>query len=259
VNDTSLQTAAVTDGELEALIAHYAPIGRQLRRRRQWVRAALALLLPSVGVGALFMAQRLGPAAHTPDPASSNITAPAATDNGRDAARLERALSELRELKASLQAETGAAAAARLELARQQEAANRRNDKLAAELARISAQRASLVKQGEDIEQQKLALVAALEKTAAEHRRLQNATGSRAAIERELLAVDNQRRALEDQQRDFSDRADALSKQVANINQQRADVERQRAEVAAQRKALEEQQTQADPPVEPPTRPQAGG
>jgi chromosome segregation ATPase len=244
VSDTQAQAVAGAEADVEALIAQYAPIGRQLRRRRQLTRIALGLLVSTLIIAAILFLQSRSPGTEkvtVDSSAGRNVE----NEAGRDAERIERALGDLRDLKTSLQAETGAVTAQRAELARQQEIVSRKNGELAAQLATISAQRETLAKQNREIEEQKLTLVRALEKTSEQRRKLQAGTGSRSSIEHEVLEIDGQKRLLEEKQREFLDQGQALAKELAEISQQRTEIERQRAEIERQRQSIEEQQAEA--------------
>lgn len=247
MSDTQAQAVARAEADVEALIAQYAPIGRQLRRRRQLTRIALALLASTLGIAAILFLQSRSLVAEKVT-ADSSAGRSVEGDAGRDAERIERALGDLRDLKASLQAETGAVAAQRAELARQQEIVSLKNGELDAQLASISAQRETLAKQVLEIEEQKVRLVRALEETNEQRRKLQAGTGSRSWIEQEVLEIDGRKRLLEEQQRGFLDQGQALAKELAEINQQRTELERQRAEIERLRQSIEEQRAEAGKP-----------
>jgi len=231
VSDEQSQTATSSGADVEALVARYAPIGRQLRRRRQLSRLALALLLPVLGVAAAVMWQ------------SRDVIVGTLTIES-DADRIERALNEFRDLKASLKAETGAVAAQRAELARQQEIFGRHNEQLATQLVAINAQRESLAAQSRQFEEQQASLATAIEKADEQRRSLQASTGSKASIDRQLLEIARQKRSLEEQQQQFLEQGQALAREIGEINRQRIEIERQRQTIEQQqaevRKLLEQ-------------------
>jgi hypothetical protein len=228
VSDDKSQAVPEGSADVDALVARYAPIGRNLRRRRKLTRIALALLVPALGIAAILLWQ------------SRDLIASKVTIEGEgegDADRIERALAEFQDLKASLKAETGAVAAQRAELDRQQKLFSRHNDELVAQLAAVEVQRSTLAEQARKFEEQRGTLATAIAKTDEQRRKLQASAGSQSAIDRQMLEIDRQKRALEEQQRRFLDQGQALADELGEINRQRTDIEKQR-------RAIEEQQAE---------------
>ncbi len=231
MSDQAQQAATPSSTDIDALVAQYAPLGRQLRRRRLIARIGFATLLPLLGLAAWMAWQsrdgivtRLGPAS--------------------DARRIEEALAEFRQLKASLSAETGALAAQREALARQQAFFAKHNEQLAGQLAAINGQREALAVQGRELALQRAQLTAAIEQADGQRSALQARAGKQPDIDRQLAEVARQKRLLEEQQRQVMDQGQALAAELGDINQQRAEIERQRKAIAEQqaevRKLLEE-------------------
>lgn len=221
----------VSSSDIDALVAQYAPIGRQLRRRRRLTRIALAVLVPLLG-GAAFVAWQ------------SRQDIVASLGPTSDAQRIEEALAEFRQLKASVSAETGALATQREALARQQELFVKHNGQLAVQLAAIDSQREALAGQGRELARQQAALAAAVERAEEQRSALQTRTGRQPEIDRQLAEMARQKRLLEQQQREFLDQGQALAAELGEINRQRAEIDRQRKAIADQqaevRKMLEE-------------------
>lgn len=221
----------VSSSDIDALVAQYAPIGRRLRRRRRLTRIALAVLVPLLG-GAAFVAWQ------------SRQDIVASLGPTSDAQRIEEALAEFRQLKASVSAETGALATQREALARQQELFVKHNGQLAVQLAAIDSQREALAGQGRELARQQAALAAAVERAEEQRSALQARAGRQPEIDRQLAEMARQKRLLEQQQREFLDQGQALAAELGEINRQRAEIDRQRKAIADQqaevRKMLEE-------------------
>lgn len=217
--------------DVDALVAYYAPIGRHLRRRRMLARVGLAVLVPLLGTAAFVAWQSRQDIVASLGPTS-------------DARRIEEALAEFRQLKASMSAETGALAAQREALARQQELFVKHNDQLAGQLAAINRQRDTLADQSRELTLQRAALAEAIEQADKQRGALQARAGKQPEIDRQLAEVARQKRLLEQQQRQVMDQGRALAQELGDINQQRAEIERQRKAIADQqaevRKLLEE-------------------
>lgn len=221
----------VSSSDIDALVAQYAPIGRQLRRRRRLTRIALAVLAPLLGATAFVAWQSRQDIVASLGPTS-------------DAQRIEEALAEFRQLKASVSAETGALATQREALARQQELFVKHNGQLAVQLAAIDSQREALAGQGRELARQQAALAAAVERAEEQRSALQARAGRQPEIDRQLAEMARQKRLLEQQQREFLDQGQALAAELGEINRQRAEIDRQRKAIADQqaevRKMLEE-------------------
>lgn len=231
MSDHPQPAGQVHGAEIDALVAHYAPIGRQLRRRRTLTRLGLAIMVPVLGAAAVVAWQ-----------AREGIVAGLGPTG--DAQRIEAALAEFRQLKAAVSAETGALAAQRAALARQQELFVKHNEQLARQLAAINRQREELAGQSGELARQQATLAAAIERADRQQAALQAGAGRQPEIDRQLAEMARQRRLLEQQQRQFMDQGQALAAELGEINRQRAEIERQRKAIADQqaevRRMLEE-------------------
>ncbi|MEO8224565.1 MAG: hypothetical protein ABI661_07145, partial [Gammaproteobacteria bacterium] len=217
--DSTSQPASES-ADVAALVARYAPVGRQLRRRRRLTRIALALLVPVLGLGALLIYQ-------------SRDAILARMMSGSDS-RVARTLNEVRDIRASLQAETGALVAQQAELARQQEVFRQKTDELALRLGAIDKQRQALADQSRLFEEQRRALNRDIEKADRDSRKLQASSGGQSSVDRQLREVKQQRMALEDQRRQFRDEGKVLARKLAEINLQRGEIEQQRESIQEQ-------------------------
>jgi len=231
MSDQPDQAELFSSADVDALVAHYAPIGRQLRRRRTLTRITVAVLVPLLGAAAYVGWQSVHGIVASLGPTS-------------DTQRIEEALAEFRQLKASMTVETGALAAQREALARQQDFFVQHNSQLAEQLAAINRQRETLAGQSRELALQRAALTAAIEQADRQRGALQARAGKQPEIDRQLAEMARQKRLLEQQQRQVMDQGQALAEELGDINQQRAEIERQRKAIADQqaevRKLLEE-------------------
>lgn len=224
--------------DVEALVAKYAPAGRRLRRERIVRRTAVAMTLPVVA--ALGFQAWQWATVRLDTPASA---APAAADRGatEDAARrVESALAEFRELKAQVNAETGALSAQRDELARQRQRFEERSAALIQQLAAVNAQGATLAGQMQRFEDQRAQLEQTLARVDAERRSLETrqaraGQAAGAAVDQQLAEIVRQRRSLEEQQQEVQKQGRLLAQEIDRINSQRLELEKQRQAIEQQR------------------------
>lgn len=233
--------------DVDALVARYAPIGRRLRRQRLLQRTAAVLVLPVLGIAG-FQAWQAGDARLRAAVAAS-VGGPQAGSQAEDAARVEQALLEFRELKASVTssvaAEIRALSAQRAELAKQRDRMEQQSALLARQLAAANGERAALAEQGRKFEAQGKQLADAIARVDGQRRQIEaqqarNGQGfASPELDRQLAEVARQRQALERQQQQFQDQSQLLGQELKRINAQRVEIERQRQAIDAQREELQ--------------------
>lgn len=236
---------AVARADLDALVAHYAPIGRRVRRQRLVWRVAAGLLVPILGIAG-FQAWQAGNNrtrtvldAPTVNPPAA-VVSPQAADS---VARIEQALAEFRQLKASVtasvDAQTSALSAQREELARQGERFQEQSALLVKQIAEINGQREALAAQSRQFDAQRSLLAEAIAKADSQRRQIETRQAKAGqqvpSLDRQLAEIARQRQSLEQQQQQFQDQSQLLAREIDRINAQRLEIERQQKAIEAQR------------------------
>jgi hypothetical protein len=217
--------------DVDALVAQYAPVGHQVRRKTWMQRGALVLLAPMAAFVAYQGAQWLGDRLLNPsgDPASL--------------ARIEEALAEFRDLKASITAETGSLRAQRAALEEQRQRFEAFSGQLVARLDEVNRDVDALARQRAGFEEQQSQLAQAIARADADRRALESRRADGRAsspdLDRQLAAISEQRRALEQQQQRFAEQGAIVAEQLARINSQRQEIERQRQAIEQQRNEVQ--------------------
>lgn len=222
ITGTGQLASASSVADIDALVAHYAPIGKRHRklRRTRLVGAIAAVLTFLLGVIALW--QWL--------PVAGSLTINGGSSAGASSGAV------------SVPADAGNAE--RRDLDREKSALAQRNTQLAQDMAALDDQRRGLQQQQREVEEQRAQLAQTMSQFDAQRRALeqQRAQMDRAGRSQAAKADESksgqQRRDLA-QQRQFVAQGAALERQIKELNAQRIDLERQREQLDKQRNDLQ--------------------
>jgi hypothetical protein len=205
------------DVDVEALVAQYAPIGRQLRRKARLQRigaaAAACVALIALVVWARWPRQ---PASMQPPAAAAVAAAPR---------------------------ESAGETTQQQEFAQERRRFATQSESLQQAIAQIAAERQALDEQRRQSERQQKLLTDALREIDVQRRAIDQQQAARLRDRRPedagLAALAKQRQLLEQQHKQFQTQVDLLARKTGDLNAQRQELERQHQAIEQQRKELQ--------------------
>ena len=206
---------AATSARLDALVATYAPIGSQHKRKKDLRRAA-------AGGGGVFVVGAI------------------ALLSQSDMTLVERLAGALPQTTVTMSSDD----AIRLENERVEMTA-RIND-LETRLAAVQAHEFDLEAQRAEFERQSQRLASLLDATDSDQRDLERKQHQGSQLDQEIAAIAAQRKALEARWAQFEAQGELLAMEIIAVNAQRKELETQRLQIDRQRKELAELLERAD-------------